>query len=82
MGATILGFDISVCSTKFNFVDKFDVRMEDIIGEDDTDENHYYYEPYAVLTSRPDSQGGQLFFYNRSQSNWHAVNCKEHVISG
>ena len=52
MGSTILAFDISIFSIRFNFVDPFSIKMEEVIRGDDDNENEYHYQPLAILTKK------------------------------
>lgn len=81
MGSTIIGFDISIFSIRFNFVDPFTIRMEEVIKGEDDDENEYHYQPLAILTKNQDDSGSQLFFFNRSTKLWESANTRDHNIS-
>jgi hypothetical protein len=81
MGSTILAFDISVYSIRFNFVEPFSVNMEEIVKGDDEDENVYHYELLAILTKRMDDEGSQLFFWNSDDQCFVSANTRGHKVS-
>ena len=63
-GSTLLGFDISSFSSKFDFCENFSFKMAKIDKLNDQNDQVHFYRVFAVLLKRETAGGSKLFLYN------------------
>jgi hypothetical protein len=81
ISATIIGFDISQFSTKFDFCKTFKINAKEIDQAEESNETNNYYRPFAILLKRSTQTGSSLFLYSQAEQEWNSLEKKE-TLSG